>query len=187
MKSVEKYNIDYNIDMEKLTFSGKETIKGISDGKIWLNAAAINIEKINVNGQPSEFTINDKEEEITLKGEHKGPFELEIHFNGKISDGMNGIYYSKEKDYVFVSTQFEATGARFAFPCVDRPDFKAIFSLTLHVPSDYEAISNMQVVDVKESEGKKSFRFHDTPKMSTYLLYIGAARYDHIEGMHGKN
>ena len=185
MESVEKYHIDYNIDMEKLTFSGKETIKGVSDGKIWLNAAAINIEKIMVNGNLSEFTANEKEEEITLKGEHKGPFELEIHFNGKISDGMNGIYYSKEKDYVFVSTQFEATGARFAFPCVDRPDFKAIFSLTLHVPSDYEAISNMQVVDVKESEGKKSFRFHDTPKMSTYLLYIGAARYDHIEGKHG--
>ena len=81
MESVEKYHIDYNIDMEKLTFSGKETIKGVSDGKIWLNAAAINIEKIMVNGNLSEFTANEKEEEITLKGEHKGPFELEIHFN----------------------------------------------------------------------------------------------------------
>ncbi len=186
MRNIEKYLIDYDIDIKNLSFSGKETITGVSDGKIWLNSSGMNIEHIALNGKKAGFSLNREEEELVLDEKFTGNFTLEVHFSGNISDGMSGIYYSKEKDYIFVSTQFEATGARFALPCVDRPDFKAKFSMTVHVPSDYEAISNMPVDKVQESNGKKTFHFMETPKMSTYLLYIGAAKYDHLEEKYGK-
>ena len=141
---------------------------------------------VHVDSMETMSRFAHTEEELVLDEKFSGNFTLEVHFSGKISDGMSGIYYSKEKDYIFVSTQFEATGARFALPCVDRPDFKAKFSMTLHVPSDYEAISNMPVDKVQESDGKKTFHFMETPKMSTYLLYIGAAKYDHLEEKYGK-
>lgn len=39
-------------------------------------------------------------------------------------------------------TQFESTGARQAFPCYDEPHLKAVFKLTLIVPTGYHAIAN---------------------------------------------
>ena len=40
-------------------------------------------------------------------------------------------------------TQFEANAARRCFPCWDEPAIKATFSITLNVPADRTALSNM--------------------------------------------
>ena len=42
-------------------------------------------------------------------------------------------------------TQFAAKDARRAFPCWDEPTMKATFGLTLVVPKDRLALSNMPV------------------------------------------
>ena len=67
--------------------------------------------------------------------------------------------------------QFEATDARRAFPCWDEPGLKAIFDVTLVVPSKMVAISNMPVTEERKSRpGFKAVRFAETPRMSTYLV-----------------
>ncbi|MGP6206626.1 M1 family metallopeptidase [Cuniculiplasma sp. SKW3] len=184
MKEVEIYHIKYKIDIATLTFSGTEIIKGKADGGIWLNSVDMEIPWIKVNGKEVSFKIEREKEIVNVDGKYEGDFELELEFKGKISDGMNGIYYSKEEGFYFVSTQFESTGARFAFPCVDHPAYKAIFELSLDIPSDYDAISNMPAESVEDKKERKIIRFMQTPKMSTYLLYIGAAKYDMIHMTH---
>jgi puromycin-sensitive aminopeptidase len=77
------------------------------------------------------------------------------------------------------ATQFEAVDARQAFPCWDEPAFKSTFELTLIIPRDLRAISNMPVASTSprvgfNTEGKEEERtcvkFQRTPVMSTYVL-----------------
>lgn len=63
---------------------------------------------------------------------------------------MKGLYRSKyvnekgEETYAAV-TQFESTDARRCFPCWDEPALKATFDISLTVPKDLVALSNMPV------------------------------------------
>ncbi len=184
MKEISYYNIYYKIDVENLRFSGRENIRGQSEGPIWLNYSGLAIESFKVNGREAPFETDREQQLIKSLEPHSGEFDIEVHFSGKIDESLNGIYYSKENGFVFVSTQFEATGARYAFPCVDNPAFKAEFALTLDIPSDYDGISNMPADKIEDHEGRKIITFQKTPRMSTYLLYLGTSRYDIISGAH---
>lgn len=74
-------------------------------------------------------------------------------------------------------TQFEATAARRAFPCLDEPGYKATFVLTVDgVPSTYTALGNMPIAsDVVRGDGARTVTFAVTPRMSTYLLAFACA------------
>jgi tricorn protease interacting factor F2/3 len=77
-----------------------------------------------------------------------------------------------------ITTQFEAASARRMLPCIDHPGYKAEFKLTLRINKDLDAISNMPIESVKIEGYKKLVSFQTTPKMSTYLLYLGIGKFD---------
>jgi tricorn protease interacting factor F2/3 len=64
------------------------------------------------------------------------------------------------------------------FPCVDRPDAKAEFRLTVSIVKDLVAISNMPVESVTSNGSRKIVTFGKTPRMSTYLLYLGVGKFE---------
>lgn len=79
----------------------------------------------------------------------------------------------------------QATDARRAFPCWDEPALKARFDVTLRVPSNRTALSNMP--PLKETpapalDGLKDVRFETTPIMSTYLVAFCVGEFDVLEG-----
>jgi aminopeptidase N len=75
-----------------------------------------------------------------------------------------------------LATQFEATAARRAFPCMDEPSLKANFTLTLDgLPVGYTALGNMPVATTAvRSDGGTTVTFATTPRMSTYLVALVA-------------
>ncbi|KAJ1860586.1 Aminopeptidase 2 mitochondrial [Coemansia sp. RSA 989] len=114
--------------------------------------------------------------------------QLIISFAGRISDSMYGLYRSKTRNrhgqpaHMLV-TQFQAKCARMAFPCWDEPAIKAEFTLTLTVPSEFTALSNMPVTHSVDHGKLKTVYFRRSPRMSTYLLAIVAGELDYIEAI----
>lgn len=138
---------------------------------------------------PSEVQLNTGDETATIKFQQPLPIgeaTLLCEFTGEINDKMKGLYRSKyvtpggDERYAAV-TQFEATDARRCFPCWDEPAIKATFDISLEVPADRVALSNMPVKDEKVSGAKKVVKFDTTPVMSTYLVAVVVGEYDYVE------
>jgi len=69
-------------------------------------------------------------------------------FTAKLNDDLNGFYRSQytnaKGDKIYLATtQFEATHARKAFPCLDEPALKAVFEVSLGRTRTMSSISNM--------------------------------------------
>ena len=114
-----------------------------------------------------------------------------------MNNSMAGFYRSKYKPtvtpaksvpkdgehHVMFSTQFESCEARRALPCFDEPNLKATFDVSIEIPEDQTALSNMPEKEIKRGkEGLKKVVFERTPVMSTYLLAWAFGDFEYVEG-----
>ena len=69
------------------------------------------------------------------------------------------------------------------FPCIDEPNAKAEFNITLKIPNKKEltALSNTQIIEEKIENNFRVIKFEKTPIMSTYLLAFFIGEVDYIE------
>ena len=78
-------------------------------------------------------------------------------------------------------TQFENSDARRMIPSWDEPAYKATFALDAVVPAAQTAISNMPAASTRMlADGRKAVTFAQTPRMSTYLLFLGVGDFDRV-------
>ncbi|XP_051137190.1 aminopeptidase M1 [Andrographis paniculata] len=110
---------------------------------------------------------------------------LNIEFDGVLNDRMKGFYrstyeYNGQKKNMAV-TQFEPADARRCFPCWDEPAFKATFKITLEVPTELVALSNMPVIEEKINGDLKTVSYQESPVMSSYLVAIVVGLFDYVE------
>nr|XP_060636893.1 puromycin-sensitive aminopeptidase isoform X2 [Anolis sagrei ordinatus] len=195
------YGLCLKPDLIDFTFEGKlEAAVEVkhATNQIVMNCADIDIitasyapegdEEIHATG----FNYQNEDEKVTLSFPstlQKGMGTLKIDFVGELNDKMKGFYRSKyttpSGDTRFAAvTQFEATDARRAFPCWDEPAIKATFDISLVVPKDRVALSNMNVTDRRpypDDENLVEVKFARTPVMSTYLVAFVVGEYDFVE------
>jgi len=197
----EHYWLFLDLDPKKLTFSGEVKITGKKVGrpserltfhqkdlKI-LSASVTKIQKTGLEEiKLSRINTQASLDEVRLHSEtmlYPGNYEISIKFAGPISKTMVGIYpcFFKNggKDKHLLATQFESHHAREAFPCIDEPEAKATFELTLSAPYEGTAISNTPLVSKKVDKSKATWTFSKTPIMSSYLLAFVYGEIGHIE------
>ena len=173
-------------DFEAFTFTGSEriTVEVLEPvDEIVLNSVEIEFSSAVVEAGGSEHrasvSFDEEMQRATLSFDEKlpaGPATLNIEFTGILNDQLHGFYRSTFTDVdgdeqVIATTQFEATDARRAFPCWDEPDFKAVFAITLVVPEDLFAVSNMAEISREDAgEGRVRIRYADSMVMSTYIV-----------------
>ncbi|MCL4341494.1 MAG: M1 family metallopeptidase [Candidatus Thermoplasmatota archaeon] len=172
----ERYDIDLQVDFKNLTFHGNETITfEAADEQLMLNSAELDVLKAVSGGEYVDFSLNEKEQTLHFNRKFNGRSQISIEFKGKVSESLQGLYIARyAKDQYILSTQFESTGARFVFPCKDEPAYKAIFGLSVTTGETLSVISNMPEKSSRKSEnGNVIHIFEETPRVSTYLIYLG--------------
>ncbi|HET9418466.1 MAG TPA: M1 family metallopeptidase [Chthoniobacterales bacterium] len=191
-----EYAVRVEPNLEKLTFTGSETIKlevHAPVRELVLNAADIAIRSATLDGKtvPANALKIDTQNEllrIALASElAPGKHELRLSFSGKVNQQGRGLYYMPYQEEgtgakkTALGTQFEATDARRFFPCWDEPSFRARFQLTAVIPENWTAVSNMPVeLERKIGNNRKEVRFALTPSMSSYLNVFVAGELDMI-------
>lgn len=128
----------------------------------------IEVVRINHHAAMNEVRLHTK----TML--YPGQYTVRMSFEGAITKNLDGIYPSffhhNGAKKTIMLTQFESHHAREAFPCIDEPEAKATFDLTLHTPAGEAVISNTPVKTQKTVDHKQITTFETTPHMSTYLL-----------------
>lgn len=181
---VASYDLFIDLDFPQLKFTGRSKITLQSEGNIVLNSVDLRILRVHAGGKDLHFSQNG-EELVIESGAIKGI--LDVEYTGSVSDSLAGIYKAPYDHTYLVTTHFEPAQARRMFPCVDRPDVKAEFSLAIRIDKNLNAISNMPVESVNSEGEKKTITFQKTPRMSTYLLYLGVGKFQEETTRTGKN
>ncbi|BCU66784.1 leucyl aminopeptidase [Sulfolobales archaeon HS-7] len=178
---VSKYDLFLDVNFEKAIYSGRVKVE-MKGEKVEFDAVDLAIKNVKVDGKEVKFSYDGKK----LVAETQVEKEVEVEFDGSVTSYLMGFYKAPYKGGYMFSTQFEAIGARRMFPCIDRPGIKAVFSLSVRVSKELDVISNMPVKEVREEGNLKTVLFHDTPPMSTYLLYLGIGKFDTISDKLGE-
>lgn len=173
----ENYNIFLDINRTEKSFSGNIAITGEAlDNVISFHQKDLTIASVLLDNQNLDFKVDNQQESLSIDLPETGTITLVIEFSGKITDNMTGIYPSyytvdgMKKEVI--STQFESHFAREAFPCVDEPEAKATFDLSIKFDqaADEIVLSNMPEVDAERRKETGLWTFDTTPRMSSYLL-----------------
>src|SRR2546428_3766882 len=175
---IESYDLFLDVDFRNLRFDGKVKIRLESENDVKLNSVELEILEVDANGKSVKYSLEG--EDFTVKtGKFAG--ELGIKYRGSISDKLVGLYKAAYEGGYVASTQFEAASARRLLPCMDHPAYKADFKLTIRTDSDTSVISNMPSTSVRVDGPRKTVEFPKTPRMSTYLMYLGIGKFEEVK------
>ncbi len=174
----EHYNLSLTLQREARHFEGTVAINGVvqpAAKDIRLHAKDLTIKSVTFDGKEASFRADDYDElVITHNDLTEGKHTLVVTFSGTITDDMNGIYpcyfeVDGQKQEL-LATQFESHYARQAFPCIDEPEAKATFDVTLSTETGITVLGNMPVKAQREEDDQLITIFETTPRMSSYLV-----------------
>lgn len=128
-------------------------------------------------------SVKSEQSDLTFKQENDYLFvndptlKLSINYTGSLDHPNCGFYYINDQ---LASSQFEATSARKAFPCFDEPTIKSQISLTLIIPKELQAISNMPTESTTENGSQKIVVFQKSPSMCIYLAALAVGKFESL-------
>jgi aminopeptidase N len=186
------YDLSLVPDATALTFTGKVAITvdvAKSTDDVVLNAVGLKLEHVQLeNGATAVVSLEEPLGRAKLHFPaplQPGKHVVTIDYDAKILRETLGFfamdYASATGTKRTLATNFEPAHARKLLPCWDEPGRKATFTVTVDIAKDDVAVSNMPVAETKPlSAALKRVRFAESPRMSTYLLFVGIGDFERI-------
>lgn len=185
------YDLTLSLDRPHMSFKGTVTITGRKTGRpsqrltFHQKFLKVTDAKILVKDKKGErevpvkrINIQKSFDEVRLHTDdmlYPGAYTITLEYQGNITPGMTGIYpcffTNDSKEDALIATQFESHHAREAFPCIDEPEAKATFDLSLITEKGLTVLGNTPAKNTEDA-GKDLVKttFETTPRMSSYLL-----------------
>jgi len=187
------YAATLSIDPAKTTFDGVIAITGDvtqATPTIWLHGRELQIRRATATKATASVAIS-----VTPRGEdllelhaepalEPGTWVLTFEYSGKY-DLLNtaGAFKQTVAGSQYIYSQLEALYARRVFPCLDEPDSKVPWQLTLDVPKTSIAVSNTPIArETPLDGGRHRYEFAKTKPLPSYLVAFGVGPFDVVDG-----
>jgi len=184
---ISSYDLRLDVDFKRAVLSGDVTLHVQGSGRdLTLDAAAMEIKRVLVNGNLADFEHQKEAGRLVVHGVPQDA-AVQVQYEKVVYDGsIFGIYKSMYGSDYILATDLEPAEARTVFPCKDDPSFKSVFKVQVTTDSGMDVISNMPLRSVSPAgNGRRTFSFHPTPKMSTYLLFLAIGLFDQMKARVG--
>ena len=186
--NVEEYRLTLDIDFSAGSWTGTNEFEiRPAPPVLELNSVGLELDQVLVDGELVAATPDPSAEKVRVPlGRGRPNAKVHVRFRGAVEpQAMIGLYRSHSGESHVLTSQCAATGARRIFPCIDRPDRKARFSLTVSVDAEEEVVANTVATSVEGEGGRRRWTFARTPPMATYLFYLGVGKFERISDRSG--
>ena len=179
-RRVLEYDVALEVDFPSNTFRGVVEISGLdTEGKNELDSVNLAIDDVRAKNAPTPIEVEQRANRLVIGPAGPGEATIRIAFSGRAAErAQTGFFVSRLGPDKALTTQMEPESCRRLFPCIDRPDRKAVFRLRVATQPGLVVISNMPSESRLRSDGRREWTFAATPPMSPYLLYLGVGPFE---------
>ncbi|CAL2086160.1 M1 family metallopeptidase [Tenacibaculum sp. 190524A05c] len=196
-----KLKVDFNFD--KQTMNGEAWITAkphfYATDRIVLDAKAMKIHKVEMDGKALNYNYNDFEITINLPKsyERDEQFTLYIKYTAqpenvkqkgsKAITSAKGLYFINPKGIdntkpTQIWTQGETEASSCWFPTIDSPNQKTSQEIYITVPKKYVTLSNGKLENQKNNpDGTRTDYWNFTQKHAPYLFFMGIGEYEIVK------
>lgn len=150
----------------------------------WRTAGALRrVRDLSVNGRPLDSARFESEHlVIPREALKRGENVVSLRFESTIAASGSAVtrYVDREDGAEYLYSLFVPAEASTAFPCIDQPDLKARFTLTVTAPAGWQVISNSPLAQSTRNGALARHRFRETEPISTYLFAFAAGPFAQI-------
>jgi tricorn protease interacting factor F2/3 len=177
-----RYRLTLNIDEPALRTRGEVEIELTGCGpEVRLHALGVDVDGVRLDGSAYPFELHPEREEILLSGLPPGSHRVHVSFASPILDkGLIGLYRCPAGDGTLITSMMYPNGARRVFPCIDDPAYKSVFEVTVVADAGSEIVFNTPARARGVVDCRQRVSFEPTPRMSTYLIYLGVGRFGRL-------
>ncbi len=179
------------IDPARAEFTGAIEIAGTLSARsavIWLHARGLTIQRAVARRAGAEVALTATPHDEVLELRPAAPLDagrwtLALDYTGRFDDlNTAGAFKQVVHGEPYIYTQLEAVYARRVFPCIDEPDTKVPWQLTLDVPAGQVALANTAPVRQQPLDDQHvRVEFAPTRPLPSYLVAFAVGPFELVD------
>ncbi|HJQ21014.1 MAG TPA: M1 family aminopeptidase [Gemmatimonadaceae bacterium] len=181
-------NVHYHLGLDvtnraHATGSVRIAFDRVHGGDVYVDFRGTRFENVRVNGvSMPAVEYNGAHMRFESQFLRDGPNAIDMEFTSPIAPaGASIIRFTDEKDKRdYLYTLLVPSDANLLFPCFDQPDLKAVFTLSMSTPIDWNVLTNSAEDSsrVDQAHQRRVHTFSATKPIPTYLFAFAAGPFE---------
>ncbi|MFC8302571.1 aminopeptidase N [Specibacter sp. NPDC057265] len=182
--TVSSYDVSLDLTTSETTFAATTTVRFTAKegASSFIDAVTHDVHSVNLNGvelDPAEVSDGVRIQLPNLAAENVLTVKADALFMNT-GEGLHRFVDPVDGE-VYLYSQFEVPDSRRMFAVFEQPDQKATFTFHITAPAHWDVISNSPTPEpVPAGEGRATWHFEPTLKMSSYITALIAGPYENV-------